>query len=84
MELAIGATKETPSVEDDKEKLMTVDEVAAFLQVKKKTVYAWVSDQRMPCFRINKRILRFLKERVIEWLATYEQKGRRAKRILPS
>jgi excisionase family DNA binding protein len=47
--------------------LLTVKDVAAWLQVKEKTVYAWVSQRRIPCVKIN-RAIRFDEREIEQWL----------------
>ena len=49
--------------------LLTVKDVAAWLQVKEKTVYAWVSQRRIPCVKIN-RAIRFDERELEQWLQT--------------
>lgn len=47
--------------------LLTVKDMAVRLQVKEKTIYAWASQGKMPCVKVN-GVIRF-DERVIEhWL----------------
>jgi excisionase family DNA binding protein len=41
------------------QKLLTVDEVAARLNIRKLTVYRWVSTGQLPCVRLAARTLRF-------------------------
>lgn len=64
-----------------RDRLMTVDEVADYIQVKPKTIYNWASLGVIPCIRMNKRIVRFKLEKVLKWLAKYEQKGRATYKI---
>lgn len=59
-----------------RDRLLTVEEIADYIQVKPKTIYNWASLGIIPCIRMNKRIVRFKLEKVIKWLAGYEQKGR--------
>ena len=48
--------------------LMSVPELAAYLQVPEATVYAWRSrGQAPPCYRVG-RWLRFRREEVDDWL----------------
>lgn len=41
------------------ERLLTVAEVAEYLQVSESLVYKMVETQRIPCVRIGKKLLRF-------------------------
>jgi excisionase family DNA binding protein len=53
--------------------LMTVEEVAEYLGLKKKTVYTYVSDRRIPYFKIpHSNQTRFRKAEIDIWL----EKGR--------
>lgn len=45
---------------------LTLREVAAFLKVKPRTVYAWVSDKRIP-FQRKGGLLRFRLDQIVEW-----------------
>ena len=49
------------------DEILTVDEVAAYLKLAKKTIYKLVSTKELPAFRIGK-FLRFKKAEVVEWL----------------
>lgn len=52
--------------------LLTVQEVAARLQVKVKTIYAWARQGKMPCVRLH-GLVRFRREAIEQWLAAMEQ-----------
>ena len=56
--------------------LLTVEQVAEYLQLKPKTIYNLVSIGVLPCYRINKKCVRFKKEEIDLWLQKYQQKGR--------
>lgn len=45
---------------------LTLKQVAVFLKVKPRTVYAWVSDKRIP-FQRKGGLLRFRLDHIIEW-----------------
>ena len=47
--------------------LMTVKEMAARLQVKEKTIYAWASQGRIPCVKVN-GVIRFDAREIEQWL----------------
>jgi PTS system nitrogen regulatory IIA component len=49
------------------ERLLTIDDVAEFLQVNPMTIYAWVRDGKIPAFKIGK-VWRFKKEEIEKWL----------------
>ena len=56
----------------DHEKLMTIDEVAEYLQVKKRTVYDWLKKGKIPAIKTVGQ-WRFKREQIDEWLQ--EQHG---------
>lgn len=45
---------------------LTLKQVADFLKVKPRTVYAWVSEKRIP-FQRKGGLLRFRLDHIIEW-----------------
>lgn len=49
------------------DKLMTLDEVAQYLRVKKRTVYDWVTKGKIPAIKTVGQ-WRFKKEKVDAWL----------------
>ena len=49
--------------------LLTVKDMATRLQVKEKTIYAWVSQRKIPCAKINGAI-RFDAKEIDQWLQT--------------
>ena len=48
--------------------LMTIDEVASYLRVKKRTVYDWVKKRKIPAIKAV-GLWRFRKDRIDEWLS---------------
>ncbi|MBU4174455.1 MAG: helix-turn-helix domain-containing protein [Actinobacteria bacterium] len=48
---------------------LSVDEIAAYLGVKRDTVYRWISERNMPGHKIG-RLWKFRKEEVDEWVKT--------------
>lgn len=62
-------------------RLLTVGEIADYLQVKVKTIYKWSSQGRIPCIKFSKKCVRFELEKVRRWYETMSQKGRRTKRV---
>jgi excisionase family DNA binding protein len=46
---------------------LSADDVAAHLGVTKDTVYAWISDKRMPAHKVG-RLWRFQASEVDEWV----------------
>ena len=46
---------------------LSVDEIAAYLGIKRDTVYKWIGDKQMPAHRMG-RLWKFRKEEVDEWV----------------
>ncbi|MDA3831868.1 MAG: helix-turn-helix domain-containing protein [Spirochaetales bacterium] len=46
---------------------LSVDEIAAYLGIKRDTVYRWISERNMPGHKIG-RLWKFRKEEVNEWV----------------
>ncbi len=49
--------------------LLTYEEAADLLGVKRGTLYAWVSEKRIPHVRLSARCVRFEKPALLEWVA---------------
>ena len=45
----------------------SVDEIAAYLGIKRDTVYNWIAEKRMPAHRMG-RLWKFRKDEVDEWV----------------
>jgi excisionase family DNA binding protein len=57
-------------------------EVAALLKVSRKSIYRWVQeDPTMPALKIG-RVVRFPRERFLDWLASREQGLRPMRKLL--
>lgn len=68
--------------------LWTVDETAAYLKLKPKTIYDYVSARAIPVIRIG-RSVRFSRETIQEWVLSKQERelgrgtlAKRGKRIL--
>ena len=59
-------------INTEHEKLMTIDEVAEYLQVKKRTVYDWLKKGKIPAIKTVGQ-WRFKREQIDAWLQ--EQHG---------
>jgi len=46
---------------------LSVDESAAYLGIKRDTVYKWITDKQMPAHKVG-RLWKFRKEEVDEWV----------------
>ena len=55
-----------PASNTQAERLLTVQEAAALLAVKTRTIYAWVQQRRIP-FRRAGRLLRFDRVQLLNW-----------------
>lgn len=51
----------------DEQRLMTLDEVADYLQLSPKTVYRMVQAKKVPCFRLGRQ-WRFRRDQLDQWL----------------
>lgn len=62
------------------ERLLTVDEMAAFLGIKVGALKDWtkLEESPCPCLRYKSRILRFEKEAVLEWFREQTKIWRKA------
>jgi excisionase family DNA binding protein len=47
--------------------LLTVKDMATRLQVKEKTIYAWASQGKLPCVKVN-GVIRFDERAIEQWL----------------
>jgi excisionase family DNA binding protein len=57
-----------------KAKLLSVDELAQYLGVSKKTVYGWVYRHWITPERIGPRLIRFNLEKIEQWIASQNAK----------
>jgi excisionase family DNA binding protein len=60
-------TKRLESVMEDR--WLSVDEIAAYLGIKRDTVYKWISEKQMPAHRMG-RLWKFRKEEVDKGVKT--------------
>ena len=51
---------------DNKEKIMTLEEVAEYLRVKPQTIYTWAQEKKIPAAKLGKE-WRFRKSVVDKW-----------------
>jgi len=49
------------------ERWLSVDEIAAYLGIKRDTVYKWIAEKDMPAHRVG-RLWKFRKENVDNWV----------------
>jgi excisionase family DNA binding protein len=65
-------TSDVDLMRDDPERLLDVSEAATLLHVKPKTLYAWVSRNKIPYRKICS-LLRFHRGELIEWAKGQQQ-----------
>ncbi|MDO9566988.1 MAG: helix-turn-helix domain-containing protein [Candidatus Desulfaltia sp.] len=53
---------------------LSVDDIAAYLGIKRDTVYRWISERNMPGHKIG-RLWKFRKEEIDEWVKSGGQNG---------
>lgn len=62
------------------DRLLTVDDLAAWLQVKPRTIYQWVHEGYVPVIKLGS-LVRFDQASVREWVGKRETPGRVRKRV---
>ena len=58
------------------ENLIAVKDVAAMLDLKVHTVYKMVHEERIPCYHLSRKCLRFSREEVILWITQKRERER--------
>ena len=77
MSVPARQTKNIDLMRDDPERLLDVSEAAALLHVKSKTLYAWVSRNKIPYLKICS-LVRFHRGELIEWAKGQQQNASKA------
>jgi len=54
--------------------LLTIRQLADYLNIKRSTLYAWVEQGIIPHYKMN-RLIRFKKEEIDAWLERMEKRG---------
>lgn len=62
------------------DRLLTVDQVANWLQVKPRTIYQWVHEGYIPVIKLGS-LSRFSQASVTEWLRKREAPGRTGRKL---
>ena len=62
------------------DRLLTVDELAAWLQVKPRTIYQWVHEGYIPVIKLGS-LVRFDQASITAWVKKRETQGRASKRL---
>lgn len=51
-----------------REKLYTIEEMAALLNVDKRKLVEWVQHRRIPYVKVNNELIRFRVSEIVEWV----------------
>ena len=54
-------------------RLIGVKETAQYLDISINTLYSWVWQERIPCYKLSKRMVKFNPEEIEQWLSTYRK-----------
>lgn len=81
MEPIQGINQASSGKDGERKGLLTIGEIADYLRISEKTLYKWSSQGRIPCIKFSNRCVRFDIEKVRDWYASMEQKGRKTKRV---
>jgi excisionase family DNA binding protein len=57
---------------------LSVEEIAAYLGIKRETLYKWLAEKNMPAHKVG-RLWKFRKDEVDEWVRTGEADSRKKK-----
>tara|TARA_Y100000310_G_C20232671_1_gene600993 strand:- start:197 stop:391 length:195 start_codon:yes stop_codon:yes gene_type:complete len=58
---------------------LSVDEIAAYLGIKRETIYKWLAEKNMPAHKLGK-LWKFRKDEVDAWLRSGEAGNRKGKK----
>jgi excisionase family DNA binding protein len=59
--------RQAPGVKMMEDRWLSVDEIGAYLGIKRDTVYKWISEKSMPANKIG-RLWKFKKDEIDEWV----------------
>ena len=62
------------------DRLLTIDDLAEWLQVKPRTIYQWVHEGYIPVIKLG-ALVRFDRASILEWVKKREAPGRAKKRV---
>ena len=79
-EPAASETSETTKTSTPLPEILTADEVAKLLRVNRKTVYAAFKKGEIPGGRRLGVVIRFSRDRVLQWMADGQESARRSPR----
>ena len=60
----------------DADRWLSVDDIAAYVGVKRDTIYKWISRRTMPAHKVG-RLWKFRKQEVDAWVRSENAEGRR-------
>ena len=55
---------------------LSVEEIAAYLGIKRETLYKWLAEKNMPAHKVG-RLWKFRKDEIDEWVMTGEADSRK-------
>lgn len=62
------------------DRLLTIDDLAEWLQVKPRTIYQWVHEGYIPVIKLG-ALVRFDRASILEWVKKREAPGRAKQRV---
>lgn len=62
------------------DRLLTIDDLAEWLQVKPRTIYQWVHEGYIPVIKLG-ALVRFDRASILAWVKKREAPGRSSKRL---
>jgi len=54
---------------------LSVDDIAAYLGIKRETLYKWLAEKDIPAHKVG-RLWKFRKEEIDKWVRTWEANSR--------
>jgi len=54
---------------------LDIKELSQYLKIKPSTLYAWVSQGKIPHLKINNSLIRFEKEKIVAWVKSFQKEG---------
>lgn len=70
--------EETPK----REKLLTIKEMAALLQVSERNIVEWIQYRRIPFVKVNNELIRFRVSDIAKWVQDIQKKRRPEKQLI--
>jgi len=68
--IALIPKKEKTTTKEKMKTLVNIDDVAKYLNIKKRTIYKYVQENYIPHIKINKKVIRFEIAKIDNWLDT--------------